>query len=251
MTRQTKAEPSSSSLDQKTFYPKLRFSKINTAASAGALREAVATVDNDVGTGGVGSGVGGKVQESTLELVGLTLTAHGDLALPDVLGLLGDEVGDLGGHVAGRDGVGAGELDPLNGEGAAQVDDTGLGSVVCSLELGNVDNVAGHGGRGDEAAVAVVLELVAVEVGALLPLPPPDLTGGTGAEEGTVKIGGDDLVVVGDLTVDGRTLGPWDARVGNEDVQTAVELLDNIVDLLLDIGLVGDVDLVGLACITC
>ena len=51
--------------------------------------------------------------------MGFTLTAHGNLVLPDVLGLLGDEVGDLGGHVAGRDGVAAGVLDPFNCEGVA------------------------------------------------------------------------------------------------------------------------------------
>lgn len=55
-------------------------------------------------------------------------------------------------------------------------------------------------------------------------------------------------MVVGDLTVDGGTLGPRDTRVGDEDVQAAIELLDDVVDLLLDVGLVGNVDLVGLAC---
>lgn len=55
-------------------------------------------------------------------------------------------------------------------------------------------------------------------------------------------------MVVGDLAVDGGTLGPRDTRVGDEDVQAAIELLDDVVDLLLDVGLVGNVDLVGLAC---
>lgn len=48
--------------------------------------------------------------------MGLALTTHGDLVLPDVLGLLGHKVGDLGGHVARRDGVGTGKPHPLNGQ---------------------------------------------------------------------------------------------------------------------------------------
>lgn len=150
------------------------------------LREDVATVDEDVGAGGVGRSVRGKVQESTLELRGLTLAAHGDLALPDVLGLLRDEVGDLGVDVAGRDGVGARVLDPLDGQRAAQVDDTGLGRVVGSLKLREVDNVAGHGGRGDEASASVVFELVAVQVLALEILLSPDLSGSTSTKESSV-----------------------------------------------------------------
>jgi len=41
---------------------------------------------------------------------------HGDLVLPDVLGLLRDEIGDFGSHVARGDGVGTGELNPLDGQ---------------------------------------------------------------------------------------------------------------------------------------
>lgn len=102
------------------------------------LREAVTAIDDDVGTGGVRGGIGGQVQEGTLELVGLALTTHGDLALPDVLGLLGNEVGDLGGHVTRRDGVGTGEGNPLDGEGAAEVNDTSLGGIV-TVQARSVD----------------------------------------------------------------------------------------------------------------
>jgi hypothetical protein len=51
--------------------------------------------------------------------VGLTFTAHWDLITPNVLGVLGHEPGDLGGDVAGRDGVGASEANLLNREGLA------------------------------------------------------------------------------------------------------------------------------------
>lgn len=80
------------------------------------LRGAVATVDDDIGSSSVAGGIAGKVQESTLEFFGHTLAAHGDFGLPEIVCLLGNEVGDLGGNVSGRNGVGTSELGPLNGE---------------------------------------------------------------------------------------------------------------------------------------
>lgn len=191
---------------------------------------------------------------------------HGDLALPNVLGLLRNEVGDLGGHVAGGDAVCAGELDPLDSERAAcdrvlvspyswqslvltgrnevrtKVDDSGLRGIVRRLQLRDVDDVAAHGGGGDEAAVLEVRDV------AFLLLLPPDLTRSAGAEEGAVQIGGDDLVVVGDLAADGGALSPRHARVGNENVEPVVELGDDLIDDLFDVCFVSDVHLVGLAC---
>ncbi len=133
------------------------------------------------------------------------------------------------------------------GNRLTKVDDTSLGGIVRSLQLRDVDNMPAHRRRRDEAAVGEVLELVAIGIGALELLAAPDLAGRASAEEGAVKVGGDDLVVVGDLAADGGALGPGDAGVGNEDVEAAVELLDDFVDDLLDVGFVGDVDLVGLA----
>lgn len=83
------------------------------------LRSTVATVNDDVRTGGVAGGVRGKVKVCTLQLVSLALTAHGDLVTPDVLGVFRNKVGDLGSNVSGRDGVGTGEAYPLDGEGLA------------------------------------------------------------------------------------------------------------------------------------
>lgn len=80
---------------------------------------AVAAINNDVGTGRVGGCIRGQVQVSPLQLVGLTLATHGDFIPPDLLGLLGHEVGDLRGDVTGGHGVGAGETDPFNREGFA------------------------------------------------------------------------------------------------------------------------------------
>lgn len=80
------------------------------------LRGAVATVDDDIGSSSVAGGIASKVQESTLKFFGHTLAAHRDLRLPEIVGLLGNEVGDLGGNVSRGNGVGTSKLGPLNGE---------------------------------------------------------------------------------------------------------------------------------------
>lgn len=80
------------------------------------LRGTVATVDDDIGSSSVARGIASKVQESTLEFFGHTLAAHRDLGLPEIVGLLGNEVRDLGGNVSWGNGVGTSELGPLDRE---------------------------------------------------------------------------------------------------------------------------------------
>jgi hypothetical protein len=53
------------------------------------------------------------------------------------------------------------------------MDNARLGSVVGSLQLREVDNMPAHGSGSDEAAVCKVLELVSVEIHALLLLLAP------------------------------------------------------------------------------
>lgn len=195
----------------------------------------------------------------------LTLTAHGNLVTPDVLGIFGDEIGDLGSDVTGGDGVGAGVADPLDGERLAcmtlsaafmklcsrartEVDDTGLGGVVGCLHLGKVDNMTAHGGGSHETTVCEVGELVAIPISAFLLLAAPVGSGGLGAVEGTVEVDADHIAVVLESTIDHGSLSPRNTCVGNEDVETAVEVLDNVIDSLLDSLVVGDIDLVGLGC---
>lgn len=76
--------------------------------------QTVSTVADNVCASAVARGIRGKVDVCACKLVGLALAAHGDLASPHVLGLLGDEIGDLRGGVAWGDGVCAGELDPFD-----------------------------------------------------------------------------------------------------------------------------------------
>jgi hypothetical protein len=51
--------------------------------------------------------------------MGLTFTAHGNFVTPNVLGILRNKAGNLGGDVARGDSVGTSEANPLNRKGLA------------------------------------------------------------------------------------------------------------------------------------
>ena len=55
-------------------------------------------------------------------------------------------------------------------------------------------------------------------------------------------------MVVVDLAIQRRALGPGDTRISNEDIQSSIEVLDDLADRLFDVTLVCYVDLVGAAC---
>jgi len=113
------------------------------------------------------------------------------------------------------------------------VKDRSLRSVVSDLQLGEVLDVTTHACGGNKAAVSVVLERLAVEASLLLSLSSEDLTSGNGAVPDTIDIDSHDLVVVRELTLEHWSLGPWNTGVRHEDVETAVELLDNLVGEIL------------------
>lgn len=69
------------------------------------------------------------------------------------------------------------------------MDDAGLCSVVSRLQLGNVYDMSAHARSRNEAAVAVVLELLPIDVGSLLFLSSPVDTSSPGAIEGSIQIG--------------------------------------------------------------
>lgn len=99
--------------------------------------------------------------------------------MPQGLGLGVDEVAETGVDVAGGDGVDTGEVAPLVGQRLGHVDAAGLGDVVGGLLLGEVGNVARHGGGDDQGAVALLLE---------------DGADGLGAVGRAVEVGVDDAV---------------------------------------------------------
>ena len=69
-----------------------------------------------------------------------------------------------------------------------EVDDTGLSSIICSLKLGNVDDMTAYGVCRNEAAIVVILELVAVRVSTLLGLPSLYLAYGASTGERTIQV---------------------------------------------------------------
>lgn len=118
-------------------------------------------------TSGVAASVADKVHIGTLQLLGIAVAAHGDHAPPKGLGLLVDEVRQAGVDVARGDAVDAGKVSPLVGQRLGQVDAAGLRDVVRGLLLREVDNVAGHGRRDHEGAVALLLEVRSDRLGAV------------------------------------------------------------------------------------
>ena len=135
--------------------------------SAAYLPHAVSAVNLDIRTSRVAARITRKVHIRALQLLRVTVPPHGGHALPQVLGLLVDEVRQPRVDVAGGDAVDAGEVAPLVGEGAGEVDAAGLGDVVGGLLLREVDDVAGHGGGDDEGAAAALLEVLADGLGAV------------------------------------------------------------------------------------
>ena len=129
-----------------------------------------------------------------------------------------------------------------------EMNNPGLGSIIRSLQLWNIHNRAAHARRPDEASIFEILNLLPAAINALELLSAPDPAGGTSTEKGTVEIGSDDFTIMFDLAVDGWSLGPGNARIGNEDVQAGVEFGYDLVDDGVDIGLIGDVELVSFAC---
>lgn len=114
------------------------------------------------------------------------------------------------------------------------MDDGRLGGVVGRLHLRDVGDVARHGGRGNKASVAEVLQFLAAGGGALLLLPAPVQRSGAGTEEGAINVNGQHLLHPLKGAVDERPVLPRDARVGYEDVEPAIEGADDLVDGVTD-----------------
>lgn len=125
------------------------------------------------------------------------------------------------------------------------MNDSSLRSVVGSLQLRDIDNVAAHARRGNETAI-LEIDLVAIDIGAFHSLSPPVKACRACTVECAVQIGVHDIMVVFDPPIKHRTLCPRDACIGNENVEAAI-FVDDLVDCRLDMLLISDVDLVGFA----
>lgn len=110
------------------------------------------------------------------------------------------------------------------------MDDTCFSRVVGGLHLRDVDDMPAHARGCDEFAICIVFQLVPAEVRAFICLPLPVLGGRSSAVEHPIEIGGHHLAVMVNCSVRDGPLSPGYTGVGDEDVEAAVELLDNLVD---------------------
>lgn len=98
--------------------------------------------------------------------------------------------------------------------------ETGLGGIVASLHLRDVDDMAGHRGREDERAVTLFLENAAGILCRVV---------------GAVEVSVDDLIpVVVVLGVDQGALCPGNTSISNLDVESTkvfIDLVDSGFDL--------------------
>lgn len=188
-----------------SWYPNYYTGKHNFLPSCvlnarGRLPAGIATVDDEVGTGGVRAGIRHKVDIRALELLGQAVAAHGDHVVPQLLDLLVDKVAEARVDVTRGDGVDAGKVAPLVGQRPGHVDAAGLGDVVRGLLLGEVGDVARHGCGDDQRAVALLLE---------------DGADGLGAVGRAVQVGVDDAVPLLLGAVDDTAVGRGAGAVGN------------------------------------
>lgn len=149
--------------------------------------------------------------------------------MPQLLDVLGNEVGQTSVNVSRGDGVDTGEVPPLVGKRAGHVDAASLRDVIGGLLLGEVGDVARHGGSDDEGTSLALAEVK---------------TNGTCAVEGTSQVSLDDLVPLLNASVEDTVVSGL-ACIGNEDIDLA-EILDDIGDELLALRVDADLALVGL-----
>lgn len=126
---------------------------------------------------------------------------------------------------------------------------TSFCSIVCCLHLWNVDNMPAHRCRCNKAAIREVLQFVSIDIRPFFLLSSPDGCHGSSTVIYPVKVGAHDLTVVIKPAFAGRALGPRDAGVGHENVETTVEFLENGLDGTFDFLGLLDVDLVCFGCL--
>lgn len=175
---------------------------LSTGMARRRLSNTVATVDEDICTGGVRACIADQVHISALQFLCLPIAPHWNHALPQILGFLVNEVGEAGIDVAGRDAIDTGKVTPFVCQRASQVDAACLGDVVRGLFLREIGNVARHGGGDDETSSSTFLEVMA---------------NGLGTVEAAREVGLDDLVPVFDRAIKNATAG-CTAGVGDKSI---------------------------------
>lgn len=128
------------------------------------------------------------------------------------------------------------------------MNNTSFRSIVCSLQLWNIDDVSTHTRSCYKASITETYQFLPINCSTLFLLSSPMLSGCTGAIECAIQICCHNILVMIKFSVESRTLNPWNSRVCDKDIETTIEVSYSGVDSLFDSFERGNVDLV---CFTC
>lgn len=102
-----------------------------------------------------------------------------------------------------------------------------LRSIIRSLQLRDIDNMSTHTRSSDKTPLPKRrLQRLSIDSSLLLLLPSPMYSGNSRTVKRAVQIRRHHFTVVVQLARYRSALCPWDAGVGDEDVEAAVELAD-------------------------
>lgn len=127
------------------------------------------------------------------------------------------------------------------------MDNTSFRSIVRSLQLWNVDNVRTHTRGCHKTSITEPFQFLSINGGTLFLLSSPMFTRGTSTIECPIQISCYDLSVVIKLSIESRTLNPWNSGVCDKNIKTTIEIGYGGIDSLFDGFEGGNVDLVCFA----
>ena len=131
------------------------------------------------------------------------------------------------------------------------MDNSRFSSIISSLQLRDIDNMPAHAGSCNKAPLPEWrLQLLPINRSLLLLLSSPVYACNPSTVECAIQIRGNHLPVVIQLAYNCWALCPWYTRVGNEDIEAAVEFSDYGFDRSGDCFEGGNVDLVCFTCST-
>ena len=101
-----------------------------------------------------------------------------------------------------------------------------------------------HARGSNETSELEILQPLAIQIRALHLLASPMEASGICTVIHAVHIGGHYILVVLDFTVKKAALRPWDASIGNENIESATEFFHNLINYFFDVLLASNIYLV-------
>lgn len=132
-----------------------------------------------------------------------------------------------------------------------EMDERRLGGIVHGLTTWNVDNMARHARRRNEAAAFKPLQFLPRRRRPLQFLSAEVLAGRMSTVRHAIRVNLHQLMVSLDVRVQKRLVAPRNTRIGHENIQAAVELGNHRLYRLFHVVIRSDVDLVRLAYMPC